>query len=189
MAGALTKTAAIKTKKPARAIVIKANDMENRFIKHIFSSIILSIFTLISISDYAVAGGTEDAARRICDRASKNINILADFTHTDCMVTKDASGFTLIFVSLDPIFAVDKAKKPFLIVLVGAIGAELNAKPNSHITSVGFMDKELGKKRTYFFIPTKDVARLQKAISSDQINLEDFYSGILAAGKIYPVKK
>lgn len=150
-------------------------------------SIIAAI--LICISNHSVAGSTEEAAQRICVRASKSINILADFTHTDCMVTKDEGGFTLIFVSLDPIFTSDKTKKPFLMVLIGAIGAELNAKPNSRITSIGFMDKELGKKRTYFLIPAKDVAHLQKAISSDQINLENFYSGILASGSIHAVKK
>lgn len=131
----------------------------------------------------------ERAAKAICVQASKNINTLADFTRTDCTPAKDGDALSLIFVSLDLVFASERYKKAYLVVFVGAVGAALNANPKTKIVNASFMDKHLGRQKLYFTISSKDAARLQREIKADRISLDDFYSGILAAGKLRPVGK
>lgn len=152
-------------------------------------SLIAATLLIVGGPSYAIAGGNEGAAQRICSKAAKNINLLADFTRTDCTPAKEADSFSLIFVSLDPVFANAQSKKAYLAVLVGAVGAELNAAPKAKIINVNFMDKELGRQRTYFTISAKEAARLQREIRSDRLDVEGFYSGILASGKVRPVSK
>jgi len=153
--------------------------------------LLLPLLAMLAVSGTALASSAanERAALRICAKATKNINLLADFTRTDCTPAKEAQRHSLIFVSLDPIFANPKSKKAYLIVLVGAVGAELNSSSAARIENINIMDKELGRQRTYFTIPARDAARLQEDIRTDRIDLEGFYRGILSAGKVRAVAK
>ena len=153
-----------------------------------FAAILPAMFlTAGAASAYTPA--EERAAQAICAQAAKNINTLADFTRTDCTPAKDGDALSLIFISLDPVFANERSKKAYLLVFVGAVGAALNANPKARITTASFMDKHLGQKRTYFTISAKEAARLQREIKADRLTLYGFYNGILAAGKMRPVGK
>lgn len=150
------------------------------------------IFAALFLMPQAAGAATpieDKPAWALCARALKAINTLADFTRTDCAPTRDANGVTLIFISIDRVFADERSKKAYLMVLVGAVGNELNANPKVPIAAVSFMDKHLGLQKAYFTIPAKDAARLQKEIKADRLTLDSFYSGILAAGKLQSVSK
>lgn len=153
---------------------------------------ILAIVVALVVGPRVASAATpadERSAQALCARALKAINTLIDFTRTDCTPSRDGGGLALIFVSLDRVFADERSKKAYLIVLVGAAGNELNASPKAPITSVSFMDKHLGLKRVYFTIPAKDAARLQKEVKADRLTIDGFYRGVLAAGTYRSVGK
>lgn len=148
----------------------------------------ISIAALVVPETLAYTVAEEKVAQAICAQAVKNINILADFTRTDCTFAKDGDALGLIFISVDLVFANERSKKAYLSVLVGAAGAALNENPKARITTVSFMDKHLGQRNTYFTISAKETARLQRDIKADRLTFDSYYNGILAAGKMQAVK-
>jgi hypothetical protein len=157
--------------------------------KTLIAAITTAMLIIVNPS-YSVAAGNANADS-ICLAAWGNMNILLNPHQVSCFAANDEqNGYkTIIFVSLDPVFAAPAAKKGWLVVLIGAVGLELNKSPRVKIRNVAFMDKELARNRTYFTIAAKDVARLQKDVKADRLDLEGLYSGILAAGQVRSVDK
>jgi hypothetical protein len=146
----------------------------------------IAIALLLASSPSSAQSVISPAAASICAQAASIINALADFTRTDCTPVKDGDGYGLLFVSLDAVFANEQSKKAYLLVLVGAAGAAINSAPRMKITRVTFMDKHLGRQSSYFSIPARETARLQREIKADRMTLEAFYAGILRAGAVRP---
>lgn len=157
--------------------------------KTIIAAVVATLLITANQS-YAIAGSNANA-ESICRAAWGNMNILLNPRQISCFTASEKrSGYkTIIFVSLDPVFAIPTAKKGWLAALIGVVGMELNKSPGAKIGNIAFMDKELARDRTYFVIPSTEVARLQREVKADRLDLAGLYSGILAAGKVRSVDK
>jgi len=75
----------------------------------------ISIAALVVPETLAYTAAEEKVAQAICAQAVKNINILADFTRTDCTFAKDGDALGLIFISVDLVFANERSKKGLFV--------------------------------------------------------------------------
>lgn len=133
-----------------------------------------------TLSQAAFAG---EVVPSICVESTRMMNSLVDFAKTECVVPGQGEP-TLIFATASPVFAVEAARKPYLLVWVASIGDAMNNDPQASVPrEATIADASLSAKRQYFAIPTAVAAQLQRDVKSNRINLDQMYAAILKAGQ------
>lgn len=148
------------------------------------SRIILGAVILGLSGGWAIAQDA-DKSMSLAYQIEKNVNTLVDFTSTSCIpgAGSEAGTTSFILLSSEPIFSVEAAKKPWIIVAVGAAGDVLNRNSSVPVENIVLTDSSLMKRRIIHVIPAERVKSLQRKISSDQITLDQLYREILKSLK------
>ena len=55
----------------------------------------------------------------LCRDIAETVNAIADFTDTLCLSSRDPEGMSLVLISSQPVFAVEAAKRAWLITSIG----------------------------------------------------------------------
>ncbi len=118
------------------------------------------------------------AAKGICYDSERLMNLLVDFTETKCIParTPNKETLSLLIVSSQPIFAVESAKKGYLLAAVGALGYTLNSNPKTKVDEVWFSDVQNVKKLKVWMVSVDLLRSLQRRIKSDNLTLKQGWS-------------
>lgn len=165
------------------SIAIKRNKIINKL--NLSIAILIGLF----LPSPAISDDSATIAAGHCYEMSNNINGLVDFTETKCIPSQDNKGVSFIFISSKPILSVDKAKKPWLLTVVGAVGYTLNQHPKYKTDKIIFTDTNIVRERKGYFLSSKIVKDLQKNIKADKINIETMYKSIINNLRPYTVNK
>jgi len=123
-----------------------------------------------------------EKAEAVCFEAQRNVNALADFTHTSCLPSlgrKNSRSFILL--SDQPVFSTEASKKSWLLVSVAAVGDALNKRPSFKADELWLSDAVRTKEHLAFVIPAEVAKSLQQRIKRDDITLETMYREILSS--------
>jgi hypothetical protein len=125
----------------------------------------------------AFADDEADTALSYCADMQQKIDALVDYAKTTCIPAKGKTGMDFIFLSDQPVFSQEAAKKGWLIVVVAVAGDTFNKVPLKTEQLI-VADQDMMKSRKAFKIPAGTARSLQKKVKAGQIGLDAMYSEI-----------
>jgi hypothetical protein len=111
------------------------------------SVLVLLVLSLAAMPRSARALEPPEPKRDLCRDIVATVNEVADFTETLCLPAHDPEGMSLVLISSQPVFAIESAKRAWLVTSVGA-----NRRAKAHSTARSIM---IGYFRRCVTIPTE----------------------------------
>jgi hypothetical protein len=154
----------------------------------------MGLFFAILLSSPSYGGHMKakvDVGADACERAFHAMSKSVFFTKFGCMAKSapDNEGLWLMFVADEPVFAVEEAKRRFLMSMVVSTGSLLEEKRYGVISGIVLMDRDLGLKGKYFFIPAGASQLLVREAQSGKLDIQGLYRKILEVGRILDIDK
>lgn len=124
-------------------------------------------------------------AAGLCSEIEKSINVLVDYTNTQCLPASGSQkgSTSFILISSKPIFNVKASKKAWLTTVVGTVGKVMANNPNIKVGKVFVSDVTLMQYRKGFVFSGELAKTLQGKTSNQEIDLEELYLQINRAIK------
>ena len=120
------------------------------------------------------------AAKGLCSEMSDIINTLADFSQTQCLPAQSSNGMDFVFVTEKPVFAVESAKKIWLLAMMAAVGFILNDNPEYQAGTISVTDVPTLAKKTYYSISAQTLKELQGKLKRNELDLTGAWNKLSA---------
>jgi hypothetical protein len=150
-----------------------------------FGVFVLFLLSLVAMPRGGTAVEPVEPGRDLCRDIAATVNAVADFTETLCLPSRDPEGMSLVLISSQPVFAIEKAKRAWLITSVGTVASVLkDADTRTHLLIL--TDAEASRAGRVFSIAPPVALDLSRQAREGRLSPEQFYDGIIAAMRHYP---
>jgi hypothetical protein len=149
------------------------------------SVLVLLVLSLAATPRGAHAVEPSQPERDLCRDIVATVNEVADFTETLCLPSRDLEGMSLVLISSQPVFAIEQAKRAWLVTSVGAVASVLaEAEAETHLLIL--TDAEASRNGRFFSIAPPVAQQLLQQAREGTLGPEQYYDRILAAMRHYP---
>jgi len=114
----------------------------------------------------------------VANTAETHMNVVVEFTRTECtpiVSTEREPSLSFFVLSETALMSVPKARDPWIMMGIGALGYELNRMPNVEVGEIIFTDRENLRRGVRFVVPGELARTLQRDMKRNRIELEDAF--------------
>lgn len=149
------------------------------------SVLVLLVLSLAAMPRSVQALEPREPGHGLCRDIVATVNEVADFTETLCLPAHDPEGMSLVLISSQPVFAIESAKRAWLVTSVGAFASVLaEAKAETHLLIL--TDAEASRNGQFFSIAPPIAQQLLQQAREGALDSAQYYHQILAAMRHYP---
>jgi len=149
------------------------------------SVLVLLVLSLAAMPRSVQALDPPEPKRDLCRDIVATVNEVADFTETLCLPAHDPEGMSLVLISSQPVFAIESAKRAWLVTSVGAFASVLaEAKAETHLLIL--TDAEASRNGQFFSIAPPIAQQLLQQAREGALDSAQYYDRILSAMRHYP---
>jgi hypothetical protein len=146
---------------------------------------VLLVLLLVAMPRGATAVELPEPERGLCREIVATVNAVADFTETLCLPSRDPEGISLVLISSQPVFAIEAAKRAWLMTSVGTVASVLaEAGTKTHLLIL--TDAEASRDGRFFAIAPPVAQDLLRQARAGALGPEQYYERIVAAMRRYP---
>ncbi len=146
---------------------------------------VLFLLSLVAMPRVGAAVEPLEPGRGLCQDITATVNAVADFTETLCLPSRDLDGMSLVLISSQPVFAIEAAKRAWLITSIGTVASILqDTGARTHLLIL--TDAEASQAGRVFSIASPVALDLSRQAREGRLSPGQFYDGIIAAMRLYP---
>jgi len=149
------------------------------------SLLVLLVLSLAAMPRSAAALEPSQPGRGLCREIIATVNEVADFTETLCLPSRDPEGISVVLISSLPVFAIESAKRAWLVTSVGAFASVL-AEGDTKAHLLILTDAEASREGRFFSIATPVARHLLRQAREGALDSDQYYDRILSAMRHYP---